>query len=165
MKPSGYSFLDEMAETNALISAMLSVMHPEQFELGFRTRRELALKGFDEVIGHWPSCFTALQVINNRTSPEHIDAGAPYPAFDIVASTGNYTGGRMNFPTLPLDFQLPPGSIIGLAGHMLKHSVEKYEGDRISFAWFIKDRVFAHVEAPQVTWVTQHAIQSLLDII
>ncbi|KAH9829624.1 uncharacterized protein C8Q71DRAFT_863011 [Rhodofomes roseus] len=105
-------FLNEMVETNALMVAILSVIHPEQFQIG---------------------------VINNRVSPLHTDPGAPYPAFNVIASIGNYTSGHIIFPTLLVDFQQLPGSVLAFCVHMLPHLVEKFIGDCISFAWFMKD--------------------------
>ncbi|TFY52108.1 hypothetical protein EVJ58_g10194, partial [Rhodofomes roseus] len=141
-RESGLHFLDEMAETNALMAAILSVIHPEQFQIGVRAHQTLGnAEPLREVLAHWPSCFTALQVINNRVSPLHTDPGAPYPAFDVIASIGDYTGGHIILPTLPVDFQQPPGSVLAFCARMLPHSVEKFVGDRISFAWFMKDRV------------------------
>lgn len=163
-RESSLRFLDEMAETNALISGIMSVIHREQFQIGVRTHEALesAMPELRDVLNHWPSCFTALQVINNRVSPLHADDGSSYAAFDVVASIGDYTGGRLVFPTAPVDFQQAPGSVLAFCGHMLPHTVQKYEGDRISFAWFVKDRVCASAGAPRVSWSTQDRVKDAL---
>ena len=132
---------------------MMIILHPRAFELGSMTHTRLTeSKEREEVFRHWPSCFTAMQVINNRTCPIHVDTGAPYPSLDLIATLGEFKGGHMHIANCPYDFQQPPGSIFAFSAHMLQHQIESYEGNRISFAWFMKDAVFQYAKVEQIPW-------------
>ena len=142
---------------------MMLVLHRRAFELGTAVHAKLSqAKERQEGLRRWPNCFTAVQVINNRTCPLHIDVGAPYPSLDIIATVGDFKGGVMHVPNCPYDFQQPPGSIFAFSAHMLQHQVLPYEGNRISFAWFMKDDVFQYAGVEQIPWTTEDDIFTAL---
>lgn len=164
-KVSGYEFLDQLRMTMTLVTAIMSVIHPEQYAAGMRMNGELMkIDELKEVFAHWPSCFTAMQVIANRVSPLHLDPGTPYSAFDALATVGNFTGGHIKFPTLPIDIDQRPGSIAAFAGHLLPHEVTEFKGDRVSFAWFLKDAVASWVETAVVPWCRETDVRRSLAI-
>ena len=105
-----------------------------------------------------------MQVINNRICPPHFDDGTPYPAFDVLATVGDFKGGRFRVHNGPVDIDQSPGGIIGIAGHMLQHSVGEYEGERTSFAWFEKDDVFRWAGLRQITWSSVDIVKAGLGL-
>lgn len=152
---SGLAFLEDMKETNALISGILSMLHPEQFLLGMKAHDKLSdIPQLQEIMELWASSFTAFQVINNRTCPVHTDCGAPYGALDILTAIGDFKGGSIHTPNLPIDFEQPPGSVLALASRVVQHGVQAYEGNRIAFAWFMKDDVLSWANIAQIEWAT-----------
>lgn len=150
---SGIQFLDDMSETNALMSAILSIVHPHQFRFGMAMHKALSdRKPFQDVMKHWPSCFTAMQVINNRTVPLHRDSGGPYTALDLITVIGDYTRGMVHVENCPLDFLQSPGSVLAFSPRLMLHEVREYTGNRISFAWFVKDNLYHWARIPQIPW-------------
>ncbi|TFY54799.1 hypothetical protein EVJ58_g8649 [Rhodofomes roseus] len=163
-KECGYQFLDEIKSTTALIMAIVGVIHPAQCEIGLSTNSRLADQdeGLKNVFTHWPSCFSAVQVISNRVSPVHLDVGASYGSFDVLATVGKFSGGHIQFPTLSIDVDQRAGSVVAFAAHLLPHSVAEFEGDRVSFAWFLKDAVGSWAGMEPVPWCKTEDVNNVL---
>ena len=163
-KASGEQFLRDMWDTNALIAGITRCMHNAQFLLGMRVQEDLYdTPGLSDALDLWPSCFTAMQVIPNRISPEHRDRGGAYNAMDVVATIGDFTGGHLEFPGLGMEFWQTPGSVSGFLGRALRHKVREFQGDRVSFAWFVKDDVWVSQRAPEPMWAELRALGHFLE--
>lgn len=159
---SGMAFLQDMKETNALISGIFRMLHPHQFNNGMNLYEEWRrIPNMADIAQQWASSFTAFQVINNRTCPPHTDRGASYGALDVLTAIGDFKGGHICAPNLPVDFAQEPGSVLALATRTILHGVEPYEGNRISIAWFMKDDVMSWAGQPQTTWMHKDDIKSL----
>ena len=155
-RDSGLRFLDDMQATNALISAILAIIHPQQFRYGMALHEVLASKEpYQEVMPHWASAFSAMQVINNRIIGPHRDTGGPHSALDIVGAIGTYTGGHIHLTNCPYDFRQSPGSLLAFCARVFEHEVTSYEGDRISFACFVKEVIYQWAHLPEIPWAQE----------
>ena len=155
-RDSGFGFLDDFQATNALVSAILAIIHPQQFRHGMALHDVLSSKDpYREVMPHWASAFTSMQVINNRIIAPHRDTGGPHSALDIVAAIGTYTGGRIHLTNCPYDIRQSPGSLFAFCARVFEHEVTTYEGDRISFAWFVKEVVYQWARIPEIPWAQE----------
>ncbi|KAG9309392.1 hypothetical protein JVU11DRAFT_10642 [Chiua virens] len=74
----GCDWLEQQAETNALLVAAMAIMHPELYITSLammdRLNHQAKIKGLaeiEEVVGEWESIFNAVSVIINWQSPYH----------------------------------------------------------------------------------------------
>ena len=161
---SGVAFLQDMKETNALISGIFRMLHPDQCRHGLAFYEDLRrFPDIADITRHWASAFTAFQVINNRTSPPHTDRGTSYGALDVLTAIGDFKGGHIHTPNLPVDFAQEPGCVLALATRVIPHGVQPYEGNRISIAWFMKDDVMSWAQLPQTTWMSKEDMTTVYD--
>ena len=72
-------------ETGGMLDGILAVTHPELY----RTSQDLMIKVWHEsavsrpIISIWPSCFTSLDIVVNRSTPGHRDKRRIPGAFDL----------------------------------------------------------------------------------
>ena len=155
-RESGAEFLEKVYAPNAIISAILAIIHPQQFRYGMALNDQLAdQEPFKEVMAKWSSCFTGMQVINNRIIGPHRDTGGPYSSLDVIATVGDFKGGHIHLTNSPYDFRQSPGSVLALASRVFEHEVMPYEGNRISFAWFVKDALYQWAHIPEIPWAQE----------
>jgi len=61
--------------------------------------------------------------------------------FDVLATFGEYTDGRMELPSLGVRLEYNPGTMVALAGRVVPHGVAESKGKRVCLAYFMRDRV------------------------
>ena len=151
-----------MQESNALLGALLNVMHPELYHQ--------AREGLIQLYNHpnfirdgeqeallaalrtWTNPFSALQVIVNRETPLHRDVRGRNAWYDMLVSLGNYTDGRFEVPGIGLRLNYPPGTVIGICSWALLHGAGKVNGDRICLAYFMRNKVLERLGIPAANW-------------
>lgn len=135
--------------SQAMVNAAMRVMHPDLYNAGkivLKTHR-----GMDgevrETIDKWPSVFSGVSMISNRVTPGHRDTGGRYEWYDLLASVGPYENGDFQLPDLGLTIRYTPGSLLGVVGKLQRHAMPWFQGERICYAYFMKDDVHesAHV--------------------
>ena len=158
-------------ETNALIGALLYLVHPELFHQQMGVLEELyggSLKVgkralMEEAFEGWSSPFTGFALIANRESALHRDKNGGKLLLDLLAAFGRYTGGRLDVPLLGR-FAYNPGTGFVLPGHLFQHGASKTEGERICMANFIRPNIgygvfgdrYTEISPPKVDKLTQH---------
>ncbi|KAG2737322.1 hypothetical protein P692DRAFT_20762067, partial [Suillus brevipes Sb2] len=90
---------------------------------------------------YWASVFNTLSIISNRETPNHRDHLSMPECFDILTTAGNYSNARMSMPSLQLEFKYDPGCMIAFSGRIVRHGVHAVQGDRIAWAWYMRDSV------------------------
>lgn len=153
-----------MRETKALVSAILSIIHPVQFLHGMAVHEVLSdTEPYADVMAQWASCFTTMQVVKNNAIPPHRDTRAPYSALEIITAIGQYQGGWIHLTNCPYDFRLSLGSILAFAARLLEHKVRPYKGNRISLEWRVNDDVFHWAHIPQIPWAYENNVMTGLE--
>ncbi|KAG2353041.1 hypothetical protein BDR07DRAFT_1383602 [Suillus spraguei] len=89
-----------------------------------------------ETLQYWASVFNSLSIISNRETPNHRDHLSIPECFDILTTVGNYSNARMSMPSLQLEFRI------------VRHGVDGGEGDRIAWAWYMRDSVHIYAGVP-----------------
>lgn len=141
--------MEDEEHTNALIGAILAVVHPNLYGMQFDVLSRLNAdamtvnhsKTMQGVLPHWSTPFTGFALISNRESPFHRDTKGGKELYDLVASFGNYRGGRFEVPLFGSKFAYNPGSVFILPGFIFEHGASRVEGDRVCFANFFKPTV------------------------
>src|SRR5258705_11726362 len=99
--PAGQESVSAVTETNELLGAVVSIMHPARFLTGIQCIKgihesdDIAKRdNLNELLEEWTSPFIAGSIINNRNTPLHRDNGALYSAMDTLLSVGTFQYGR-----------------------------------------------------------------------
>lgn len=136
-------------------------MHPEQYWAGLRTLSNLGniavskdLPQMPEALQYWASVFNTLSIISNRETPHHRDHMSIAECFDILTTVGNYSNARMTMPNLQLEFKYNSGCMIAFSGRIVRHGVYDVEGDRIAWAWYMRDAVHIYAGVPSCGWAS-----------
>jgi hypothetical protein len=153
---TGDQFLSSIARPAVITSAALRVMHPRQFWEGVTNilalgpiAEDMQLQQIPEKLRQWASVFCALSVISNRETPLHRDALSRMQWFDILTSVGRYSHARMSLPSLEIELRYDPGVMVGMSGRAVRHGVHKVDGDRICWAWYMRDNVHDFTKTPR----------------
>lgn len=155
-------WLEHISESNSILSAILAVMHPELHEAGretFNRLRQHAEIQPQDVFRKWTSVFNGVSVICNRTTPPHRDGNSRKQWYDLLASIGSYRNCNIELPGLGLSLEYGPGSIVGLSGGTLEHQVPPFEGERVCYAYWMRDSVHEWAGVSGRSWMTTEHYQ------
>ena len=112
---------------------------------------------FREVLKTWCNPFSGLALICNRKTPLHRDNNSRYCWYDILATLGTYGNLSIDIPAIGMKFSYKPGTMMAIAGRAFTHGVDMADGERICFAYFIRDKVH------QMTGFLDHTMWSTVD--
>jgi hypothetical protein len=153
-----------MIECNALLGAILNVMHLDLYRQGREAitilHRNPAFVPEEErsslldILQLWTNPFSALQVLVNRETPLHCDVRGRGTWFDMLVTLGKYQNGRLELPGLGLRLDYPPGTVVGIASKVITHGVGKVDGDRVCLAYFMRNKVLERLGISAGTWTT-----------
>ncbi|KAG2100177.1 uncharacterized protein F5147DRAFT_777084 [Suillus discolor] len=142
------SVIRDMQRPGLVSSATLHVMHPQLYRASMSTHVELghwaAKQGLDDMckfLQHWTSIYMGVAIMCNRKSPSHRDPKCPPEGFDILTCIGGYGHGIMQLTNLGIELAYDPRVMVGYSGWLVRHGVQVAEGDRIIWAWFMRDSV------------------------
>lgn len=155
--PAALDWLDSISESNAILSAILAVIHPKLYDAGWQTVKQL--RGTPEidpqgvVLNRWASVFSGVAVISNRTTPPHRDGSSRRHWYDILVTLGRYRNCNLELPGLGTSLEYGPGTVAGILGNVLEHAVPSFEGDRVCYAYFMRNNVHEWANVPASDWM------------
>ena len=136
---------------------MLKVMHPELYAAAREALVALRpVTATPAILEKWASVFSAVQVIANRETPYHRDNKSRSPWFDILVSLGEYSDSVLEFPAIGLRINYLPGTVVAFCGKVLRHGVPQSKGERICFAYFMRDSVHHAMRVKAPHWMECH---------
>lgn len=160
---AGVQWTIEMQESSALIGSILGVAHPQLYQQGVtalsRLSREPAKFVDNEeqlmrALSIWTSPFNALSVITNRNTPAHRDTKGRNEWLDFVTALGEDNSvGIMTFPGLGLSVDYNPGTIVAIAGKIIRHAANFEGGERACIAYYMRNKVQERLGLPAGTWM------------
>ena len=160
---AGGRWASEMEESSALIGSILGITHPELYQQGIEALTLLSSDGAKFVddqdqlmraLKVWTSPFTALSVITNRSTPAHRDTKGRNEWLDFVVALGEDDSvGVMTFPGLGLSVGYNPGTVIALAGKVIRHAADFEGGERACIAYYMRNKVQERLGIPAGTWM------------
>ena len=156
-KPAAMQWLDAISQSNSIISAILAVIHPELHRAGQKTfdkLRENAGIQRQDVLRRWTSAFCGVSVIYNRITPPHRDGQSRRQWYDLLATIGHYKNSNLELPGLGISLEYGPGTVVGLLGATLEHAVPYFEGERVCYAYFMRDNVHEWAEVSGYSWMS-----------
>jgi hypothetical protein len=139
-----------------LASAALRVMHPALYFAGVDTllklgrwARDSGLEDMCDCILHWASVFNVASIMCNRRSPPHRDPKCRPEAFDIMTSIGVYHPTVMNIQNFGIKLIYDSCVMVAFSCRLAVHGMHVESGDRIVWAWFMRDSVHNFVATPR----------------
>jgi hypothetical protein len=141
-------------------NAITSVVHPELYSVGLSATHELKLGSClfatHAVVQSWGTSWSGIALIVNRVTPFHRDKGAAPSMYDMLVSMGTHTECTLDVPDIGANFKYTPGTIIPICGKVLRHGVASWSGgERICFAFFMKDAVLDRLGQRRPEWPNQ----------
>jgi hypothetical protein len=153
---NGRQLLISMNRSAILISAALRVMHPTLYFAGVETLLRLGTWAHDaglhemhDRIVHWASVFNVATIMCNRRSPPHRDPKCRPEAFDIMTSIGVYDPAIMTLKNFGITLKYDSCVMVAFSCHLVVHEMYVESGDRIVWAWFMRDSIHNYVGTPR----------------
>ena len=148
------NWLKNITDPLKFLDNILSITHPTLYDAAHQVMEKLKA---DPITGQyallWPTVYSGLSPITNRTSKEHRDHFGVYPWYDQVVTFGSYQSGTFNLPEFGATFQYNPGTMMQFCGNLLLYSVNGWEtGDRYCYASFFRKDVFERLGVELPRW-------------
>ena len=154
-KPAALDWLDAISESNAILSAILAVMNPALYDAGWETVKRLRATPEigSHILNQWASVFSGIAVISNRDTPAHRDNNSRWHWHEMLATLGSYRNCSLELPGLGISLEYSPGTVVGFLGNTLEHEVRGFEGDRVCYAYFMRDNVYDWAKVAASDWM------------
>lgn len=154
-KQPALDWLCAISESNAILSAILSVIHPPLYDAGWQTIKRLrdTPQIGQDVLNRWASVFSGVSVISNRITPPHWDGNSRRNWYDLLATLGRYENCTLELPGLGISLEYGPGTVAGISGCVLEHAVPGFNGDRVCYAYFMRNNVHEWANVPGNDWM------------
>jgi hypothetical protein len=131
-----------MIEMSALISAVLSVCHPQLYYAGLRCMEKLSEdEDFSAILSMWGSVFNGASVISNRETPFHRDGQTLPEWYDILCTLGGDSGTVLEFRDLGIRLWYHAGTIVAPCGNLIYHGVSSAEEEQVCVAFWMRSRI------------------------
>lgn len=133
------------------------MIHPELHDAGCETFNQLRQNPQiqpQDILNRWTSAFNGISAIFNRLTPLHRDGNSRKQWYDMLVSLGRYQDCKLELPGLGLSLEYSPGTVIGFLGSTLQHEVSYFEGERICYAYWMRDSVHERAGVPGHSWMS-----------
>jgi hypothetical protein len=157
-RPEGAKFIKDIQDAEIILNCVSMLICPELHSFSIGAIRKLMegqeLFEWDDVVKEWPSIFSGIEVISNRTTPPHRDPNACPTMYDFLVSAGTHTEAWLDLQDVDARLTYNPGTVVALCGKVLRHGVQTWAGgERICIAHFIRDLVHDRLDLPRPEWV------------
>ncbi|KAH9476467.1 hypothetical protein JR316_0010379 [Psilocybe cubensis] len=161
--PIGQEFIRDTTTSSALLGAILSIIHPEQYRAGMKFLQRLAAEPelvhkaeiLKQILTIWSSPFGVMTVISNRDTPYHRDNGSCYSWYDFLMPLGKGEHGRLELPGLGLRYKYDPMTLVAITGRLLQHGAV-CDGDRAVIVYYMRRTVFEELGVQEAGWSTTY---------
>ncbi len=148
---------EKIAETSALVSAILAVIHPDLYAAGHQTLRNLRRNpNLKPAINAWPSVFNAISIISNRNCLPHRDANTRSEWYDalVTISPPNSTDSPiLSLISLGIEAKYTSGSFVAMSGRLIEHTVSDCQDQRMAYSFTMKDSVHHAAGVKTTGWM------------
>jgi RNA polymerase subunit RPABC4/transcription elongation factor Spt4 len=149
----GIAWLKENQESTALISGLLSIVHPQLYKMEKTYMEQLASReDFAELVMSWQSVYNGCQAISNQDTPIHRDNNSQVEWYDMLVTIGPYTGTEIELPGINLQFAYETGTVFPLCRQILHHGVSEGQGDRVCIAYYMRENIQCCLNVKPVGW-------------
>ena len=165
--PEGAEFMNAITNVEMLMDAALASCTRELYQIGSLAIELLqegnSLYQWHDNIKLWPSAFSAIQAIVNRSTPSHYDSRASEPVFDLLVSAGTHTEAFIFLGDVQARLSYNPGTVVLVCGRVLRHEVPTWEGgERICIAHYMCDNVHERLGLKRPDWVDIDSYRAMM---
>ncbi|KAI0347142.1 hypothetical protein BDW22DRAFT_1425207 [Trametopsis cervina] len=141
-------WVDELHDLMWAMFTVASICHPRQLAAYNGSLNSLRESGptFEEAYANWQWPGHGLALISNRQTPFHRDRKTAIGMYDIIATCGRYADGDFAIEELGIRLRYKPGTLINIAGGMLRHAAEVGEGERVAAVCFMREELMEATE-------------------
>ncbi|KAA1473523.1 hypothetical protein DENSPDRAFT_780029 [Dentipellis sp. KUC8613] len=158
--PHAQKWLDDISESNGLVTAALKVIHPDLYLAGMAAMRKLSERSdLSNVVLRWSTVFSGVSIISNRQTLCHRDFNSRHEYFDILATIGPYGYTTLNLPGLNTKLSYTCRTIVAISGKAFEHEVPPCEADRICYAYWMRDSVHRALGIPTADWTNMRKVE------
>src|SRR6267154_4168469 len=154
--PAALDWLETISESNAILSTILAVIHPNLYDAGWQTAkclRDTPEIDPQDVLSLWASVFSSVAIISNHSTPPHQDGSSRCHWYDMLVTLGRYRNCNLELLGLGISLKYGPGTVVGISGKLLEHAVLSFEGDRVCYAYFMRNNVHEWANVPASNWM------------
>lgn len=144
-----------LRDFHALCTGIIRIMHPSLYRASEEVFKSLAGSDVHEYTNMWGLPFTAVSVISNRESIYHRDTKSSYTMYDMLATFGPSAETQLVLPDLNVLVAYPPGTVVGIAGRLIRHGVTREEGPRLCHAYYFRESVFQRCKVMDPGYMSQ----------
>ena len=112
-----------------------------------------------DILCQWTSAFNGVSVIFNRLTPPHRDGKSRKQWYNLLVSIGNYRNCNLELPGAGTLVEYSPGTVVGLLGSTPEHTVANFEGERVCYAYFMRDSMHEWAGVPSHSWMATQQYQ------
>jgi hypothetical protein len=165
---SGQQWLRAINLPASIFSGALSIMHPELYNAGIDAMKVLndwAISNdplMANTLLHWSTVYTNVSIVANRSAPLHRDPQSRSDWYDLLVSVGDYEDCVLDIPSIGLQLEYGPGTVVAFSGRLLWHGVNEVSGNRCSLAYYMRDNIHDWLNIPRRDWVRLDSVQNAL---
>ncbi|KAF8219058.1 hypothetical protein L208DRAFT_1124838, partial [Tricholoma matsutake] len=154
-------WLKETSESFTLMGALLSIVHPELYEIGRGVLKKVGdspdmVKDGEEVLEVlqlWTTPFSGYGLISNCITPMHQDNNSQGPWYNCLTTIRDYEkGARLKLKNLGLELDYPSGTMVFLLGKVIRHGISEINGNRVCIAQYMRDNVHERMRMRLPEW-------------
>ncbi|KIM60371.1 hypothetical protein SCLCIDRAFT_54569, partial [Scleroderma citrinum Foug A] len=140
---------------SALLSGALSIMHPPLYAAGLQVREKLDAwsrensPAMQDALEHWSTVYTNLSMMSNQQTPLHRDPQSQSDWYDLLATVGKYDNCFLHIPTLRVQLEYRPGTVVTFSRRLLRHGVIEEGGDQCCLAYYMRDNIHNCLGVPR----------------
>ena len=119
-------------------------------------------KGMDDALGNWSMVYTNISMIANQGTLFHHDPHSQSNWYDVLVSVGEYKDCYLDIPTLGVKLEYSPRTTVAFSSCLLRHGVNKVDGNRCFFAYYMRENIHNFLCVPATEWMTVDMVQNAL---
>ena len=154
--PAALDWLDAISESNVILSIILTVIHPMLYDAGWQTakhQRDTSAIDPHDVLNQWASIFNGVAIISNYSTLVHQDGSLRCHWNDMLVTLKSYWNYNLDLLGLEISLEYGPDMVVGILGNVLEHVVPHFEGDRVCYAYFMRNNVHELANIPVSDWM------------
>ena len=101
-----------------------------------------------DALEHWLTVYTNLLMMSNWQTPLHWDPQSRSNWYDLT-NVGKYDNCFLHIPTLGVQLEYRPGTIVDFSGRLLRHVVIEEGGDQCCLAYYMWDNIHNWLGVPR----------------
>ena len=126
------NFLKATTGIDIICNAITALIAPQQYDVGLVAVQHLKdgvhLHKTHPNLDHWISVWSGFSMIINRETYIHCDVGAAPMDYDLLFSSRTHKQCKLDIQDLGLRLSYLPGTVVGIAGKVLRHAVKSWDG-------------------------------------